>query len=314
MKYKRQLYAFLLCALIIFTFTACSIKRAGCLPEKDFDFLNAENIDAHIPDLGLSEEALLSRPDFYKHSVCRLSSETYKKYSESDVLALSNELSGYGQGYGQNGDPRPSGAVGFENKYGKYTAHAIMPDSEKRIYLTFDEGYENGYTAQILDVLKEKNVKAVFFVTYDYVTEQPELIKRMIDEGHVLGNHSMHHRSMPTLDYKSCVSEIMDLHNYIKEKYDYEMDLFRPPMGQYSERTLAITESLGYTTVLWSFAYVDWETDNQPAVSTAFGTVTNSAHNGAVYLLHAVSKTNTAILSDVIDDFRANGYSLDLYK
>ena len=179
--------------------------------------------------------------------------------------------------------------------------------------LSFDEGYENGYTTQILDVLKEKGVTAVFFVTMDYVRSQPELVQRMIDEGHVIGNHSVNHKSMPTLTTQECIDEIWGLHEYMVENFGYNMTLFRPPEGSYSEATLKIASMLGYKTMLWSFAYADWSVDNQPDISEAYDKVTGKTHGGAIYLLHAVSSTNTAILGDVIDYWQDSGYTVGAY-
>jgi len=146
-----------------------------------------------------------------------------------------------------------------------------------------------------------------------YVKNNPELIKRMIDEGHVVGNHSVNHKSMPTLSLEEASKEITELHNYVKENYGYEMYLFRPPMGEFSEQTLALAQSLGYRTMLWSYAYKDYDTENQPPVTEAYNKVTAASHGGAVYLLHAVSATNTALLGDAIDFWRAEGYQVGAY-
>ena len=221
--------------------------------------------------------------------------------------ALDNTKQGWGQGKQVDGDRRPISAVEFQNKYGKYGA-IFIEDNTNDIYLTFDEGYENGYTPKILDVLKEKNVPAVFFVTYDYAKRNPELVQRMIDEGHIIGNHSYTHPSMPTLPIAKACVEITSLHDYIKENFDYTMTLFRPPMGEFSERTLALTQSLGYQSVFWSFAYVDWDTKKQMGAERAYKKVVDGLHNGAVYLLHAVSKDNAEILGAFIDEAKKQGF------
>ena len=191
-----------------------------------------------------------------------------------------------------------------------YDAYYVGDTENKIIYLTFDEGYENGYTAKILDTLKEKKCSAVFFVTMPYVKQNSELVRRMIDEGHIVGNHSVNHKSMPTLSTEEAAQEIIGLHNYVKENFGYEMTLFRPPMGEWSTRTLEIANRLHYKTILWSYAYLDYDVNNQMGVDKAFPKVTGAAHNGAVYLLHAVSKDNAQMLGDVIDAFRADGYTL----
>ena len=188
-------------------------------------------------------------------------------------------------------------------------------ESTKTLYLTFDEGYENGYTSKILDVLKEKNVKAVFFVTSYYLEKNPDLVKRMVDEGHIVGNHSKTHSSMPTLtsDMTKFKEEFSDVESKYKEITGLDMKkFFRPPMGYYSEKSLAITNDLGYKTIFWSFAYDDWNPEKQPEVNYAKNKILDNLHNGSILLLHAVSKTNTEILGDVIDSARNAGYEFKL--
>ncbi len=229
-----------------------------------------------------------------------------------DYSEYSTEIVEYGVGTRRLEDGRYEGAVYCQNLYGKYNVEFIK-ENEKVIYLTFDEGYENGCTPAILDTLKEKNVKAVFFVTMDFAKSNPDLTKRIINEGHVLGSHSVTHPSMPTLSVEEQKAEYTGLDAYISQNYGYKMYLFRPPMGHYSEQSLAIAGDLGYTTVLWSFAYVDWITDKQPTIEEGLQTTVERLHNGAIYLLHAVSTTNTAILGDFIDQARAQGYEFKEY-
>ncbi len=226
----------------------------------------------------------------------------------SEESSLDTTKIGYGQGNIKDDKNRPVGATDFNARYSDYNATAIESDSEKRIYLTFDQGYENGYTEKILDTLKEKDVKATFFVVGDYVRRNEALVQRMIDEGHTIGNHSMSHYSMPELSASECQEEINSLHRYVLQNFNYEMMLFRPPMGEFSERTLATTQACGYKTVLWSFAYCDWDVNNQPDKAWAKEKLISSAHNGAIYLLHSVSSVNAEILGEVIDELRAQGY------
>ncbi len=229
--------------------------------------------------------------------------------TEYDFLYdYSEEKIAYGMGVETDSLNRPLGAITAQAQYGDKGALFIGDENEKRLWLTFDEGYENGYTAEILDTLKDKDVKAVFFVTYDYAVKNPELICRMIDEGHTVGNHTWSHPSLPECSPDELYAELSLLHDYISDNFGYEMYVMRPPMGEFSERVLACAKSLGYTTVLWSFAYPDWDVNDQPEKSAAYEKITSRTHNGAVYLLHAVSKTNTAILSDVIDYWQENGY------
>ncbi|OCN00582.1 polysaccharide deacetylase [Clostridium sp. W14A] len=225
----------------------------------------------------------------------------------TDLGSLDNTKQGWGQGTQVDSDKRPVSCTQFQNKYGKYSA-VFIGDNTKKIYLTFDEGYENGYTSKILDSLKEKQVPAVFFVTYDYAKRNQDLVQRMIQEGHIVGNHSYTHPSMPTLSLSKASDEITKMHSYIKENFNYTMTLFRPPMGEFSERTLALAQSLKYKSVFWSFAYVDWNPQKQMGADKAYKKVVDSLHNGAIYLLHAVSKDNADILGSFIDKAKEEGY------
>ncbi len=226
-----------------------------------------------------------------------------------DYSALDTESHGYGQGVRFDDLNRPKGALNFNDGYSEYNAKAINETEEKVINLTFDQGYENGFTSMILDTLKEKGVKATFFVVGDYAERQPELVKRMIEEGHTVGSHSVNHYSMPELSVEEATAEIMGLHEYMLENFGIQMTLFRPPKGEYSEKSLAVTADLGYKTVLWSFAYADWDTDNQPDPQESLQKLIDRAHPGAIYLLHSVSETNANILGDFIDAMLAEGYT-----
>lgn len=216
----------------------------------------------------------------------------------------------WGLGKEKDSDNRPLDAVKANQQYGELGGVFVDSTEEKVIYLTFDEGYENGYTAQILDTLKAANVKAAFFVTYDYCKNSPDLVQRMIDEGHIVGNHSYTHPSFPDCSAREVEEEITMLHDYVKDNFNYEMTFFRFPKGEFSEKTLDIVKSLGYTSVFWSFAYADWDVNEQPAASEAFDTITSATHKGAVYLLHAVSKANADCLGDVLDYWANNGYRM----
>lgn len=236
---------------------------------------------------------------------------------EEEILKLSNEVITYGPGTAENGNVPPY-APDAQARYGKYGAH-FLEDEKGVIYLTFDCGYEyysdgKSVTDMILDALKEKNVKAIFFVTGSYVEKNPELVQRMLDEGHALGNHSADHRQMPQLTLEEMEDAIGDLHETVKEKFGYSMKFFRPPEGAFSLRSLAATQYLGYETVHWSFAYADWNTADQPDPEDAKEKILSSHHDGAIYLLHAVSTTNARVLGDVIDGLRDMGYRLDLLK
>ena len=191
----------------------------------------------------------------------------------------------------------------------QYDAYYIGDTSEKIIYLTFDEGYEMGYSGQILDVLKENDVKATFFVTGHFLKSQPGLVKRMAEEGHIVGNHSYDHLDHTTVTDEEMIDDIVDCQDLITETVGYEMPMFfRPPAGTYSIRTLEKIQELGYKTIFWSFAYMDWDTNNQPTVQEAFDMVVNNYHNGCIMLLHAVSEANTNALDDMIKFLKSEGY------
>ena len=234
-------------------------------------------------------------------------------YTRAELEAMDTKVNGWGLGPYTDDKNRPIDAIKAQEKYGDYETYFIAPDDGK-IYLTFDEGYENGYTAQILDVLKEKNVKAVFFITMQYAKSSPELVQRMIDEGHVVGNHSVKHKSMPTLSIDKMMEEVTGLHEYVLEHFGYEMTLFRPPMGEHSQQSLAVLQELGYKSIMWSFAHYDYDPADQPSHDKTYTKIVDAAHSGAIYLLHAVSESNTAVLADVIDAFRSQGYELALFQ
>lgn len=189
-----------------------------------------------------------------------------------------------------------------------YKGIAMGNSESKKVYLTFDEGYEAGYTEKILEVLKQNEVKACFFITAHYVNTQPELVQKMIDEGHTIGNHTVNHKSMPTLSLEKIKNEVMNLHTAIYEKYNYEMKYIRPPKGEYSEQSVSYCNSLGYTTVMWSFAYDDWDEKKQGREDYAKKKILDNIHNGAVILLHGNSKDNTNVLDYCIKEIKNMGY------
>ena len=182
------------------------------------------------------------------------------KINEEAVETLAPQLSNqtFAWGFRRMGDGvQPEFTASYIKPLNDYDGIYVGNKDEKKVYLTFDEGYENGYTDDILDTLAEKDIEATFFVTMPYVKQNKDLVQRMIDEGHIVGNHTVNHPSLPSVtDDNKMKKEITDLHEYVKENFDYEMTFFRPPKGEYSERTVKLTKDLGYTTVLWSFAYL----------------------------------------------------------
>ena len=214
----------------------------------------------------------------------------------------------WGLSFRQEGAP-PIGNAG-KDQLRQYQAAYIGNVGEKVLYLTFDAGYENGCTAKILDTLKEKQVPAAFFLVGNYIRQSPDLVRRMVAEGHTVGNHTMHHYDMSRLSDKAAFSkELTDLEALYKETVGQELPKFyRPPQGIYSEENLKMAQELGYQTVFWSLAYVDWNNDSQPTREAAFAKLLPRTHNGAVVLLHSTSKTNAEILGELIDKWKAMGY------
>ena len=214
----------------------------------------------------------------------------------------------WGLSFRQEGAP-PIGNAG-KDQLRQYQAAYIGDVGEKVLYLTFDAGYENGCTARILDTLKEKQVPAAFFLVGNYIQRSPDLVRRMVAEGHTVGNHTMHHYDMSRLSDKAAFSkELTDLEALYKETVGQELPkYYRPPQGIYSEENLKMAQELGYQTVFWSLAYVDWNNDAQPTKEAAFSKLLPRTHNGAVVLLHSTSKTNAEILGELIDKWKAMGY------
>ena len=193
----------------------------------------------------------------------------------------------------------------------EYHAAYLGDTTQKRIYLTFDSGYENGCTEKILDVLKAHHVPAAFFLVGNYVERNPELVKRMISEGHIVGNHTMHHYDMSQIkEQANFEKELTDLESLYKEVTGQEMEkYYRPPQGIYSRENLQQARDLGYKTVFWSLAYADWDNKAQPTREHAMSKLLPRIHNGAVVLLHSTSKTNGEILDEVLTQWKKMGYS-----
>lgn len=227
----------------------------------------------------------------------------------STTTALSNEKIEWGVKREKDHKQPELGSKNI-NLMKKYDGIA-MGNSEKNIvYLTFDNGYEAGYTASILDTLKANDVKAAFFITAHYLNSQPDLVKRMVEEGHIVGNHTVNHHSMPSLTDEEIKKEIMDLHHSVLELTGYEMKYMRPPKGEYSERTLSLSNSLGYTTVMWSLAYDDWDENKQGREEYGKTKILENIHPGAVILLHGTSKDNMNILDTCIKEIKNMGYEI----
>ncbi len=201
--------------------------------------------------------------------------------------------------------------LAFIEKYGGYYIDEKRRDndSDRVVYLTFDAGYENGNVARVLDTLREKQVTGAFFILGNLITSAPDLVRRMNAEGHTVGNHTYHHRDMSRLDGEAFDQELSSLEEAYKKATGCELSkYYRPPEGRFSETNLKQANDLGYSTVFWSFAYADWDNNNQPNRDAAVKKILENVHNGAVLLLHPTSKTNADILPQIIDALQADGY------
>lgn len=196
--------------------------------------------------------------------------------------------------------------------FDKYPVLYLDDASSKNIYLTFDLGYENGNTEKILDILKEKNVQAAFFVTGNLIRDNIELIERMINEGHLVCNHGMKHKNLSMqISKEDFENEVVALSNLYKENTGQEMPkFFRPPEGKYSETLLQYAQEYGYITVFWSFAYVDWFEKEQPGKTQALSKIMKRTHSGEIALFHSTSSTNAEIMGEVIDYWKGLGYDI----
>jgi len=223
------------------------------------------------------------------------------------VSALAAE-GNWGLGFGAEGQ-QPTGNATADELL-QYNAYYVGNKEEKIIYLTFDGGYENGNTEKILDVLKETEVPAAFFMVGTYIRDNPDIVRRMVEEGHIVGNHTMNHKNMSAIsDKETFASELQGTEEQYKAVTGQDMlRYYRPPEGKYDINNLQMASELGYTTVFWSLAYVDWYQDDQPTQEQAFDKLIPRIHPGAVLLLHSTSRTNAEILKELIEKYKEMGY------
>jgi len=280
-----------------------SMLFINCFPSITYskDTTNISNKNGFIEYHNNDKTKMFTITKFYKNVFSN---------NKTQTNLSTKEYNWYFQPRSDNTPPNgPKETSQFISKYGCY----YLGDTSKKIlYLTFDEGYEAGYTAPILDVLKKHNIKAAFFVVKPYITSNPELIKRMVSDGHLVCNHSNHHPSMASIkDEEKFKKELSDVEEAFENITQKKMAMyFRPPMGKYSELSLQYTKNYGYKTIFWSFAYMDWIKEKQPSHEVAKKRILQRTHNGGIMLLHAVSKTNAEILDDLITEWESQGYVL----
>ena len=224
------------------------------------------------------------------------------------VNAVASTTENWGLGFGESGTQPTGNATPEELR--KYNTYFIGNGDDKVIYLTFDCGYENGNTEKILEALKKHDVKATFFVVGHFLETSPDLVRKMVEEGHTVGNHTYHHPDMSKISTKEAFEkELNDVKTLFQSITGSEMaHYYRPPQGKYSTSNLEMAKELGYKTFFWSLAYVDWIQDEQPTKEQAFSKLLSRIHPGAVVLLHSTSSTNAAILDELLTKWEEMGY------
>lgn len=232
----------------------------------------------------------------------------FSNMRDSAFLAVSGEVTNWGLSFQQEGQPPVANAT--TEYLQQFNALYCEPTQEKRIYITFDAGFENGNMPQILQALEKHHVKAVFFLVGNFMEKEPELLKQMVAAGHTIGNHTYSHPDMSAISGKeSFLQELQKNENVYQKITGQDMPkLYRPPQGKYSEQNLQMANELGYKTVFWSLAYVDWYQDQQPTADEAFSKLIPRIHSGAVLLLHSTSSTNAQILDELLTRYEEMGY------
>lgn len=298
-------YLILPAIALMVTLAGCSIA-AGMATEQT-DVMQA----ATVPDTKITTSSALKTSLSEFSGLPLLEALKIDKIPDPENSAhLSEETIEHSYGVASNFKPH-SISVNFQDSFDKSGYRAICLDrvtKEKVVYLTFDCGWENGNTDKILDILKEKKVPSAFFCTLDHIETQPELIGRMIKEGHIVGNHSATHPDFSLISRTQMAEELTECTNYLRENFGYNSTFFRFPKGNYSQSALNLVDSLGYTSVFWSLSYGDWDTENTKGKDYAFQKVTSRMHPGAIILLHSVNPDNAEALSDIIDWTREQGY------
>ena len=252
---------------------------------------------------------------FFILTFCILVGTNFHMMNKSKTQILNPSLSTqeYNWYFNPRNDGKQPDPIKEATFFTKYNSYYVGDPNEKIIYLSFDAGYENGTTESILNTLKKHNAKAQFFVVESYIRNNPDLIKRMESEGHLVCNHSKNHPSMAQItDFDKFKYELISVEEAYKEVTGKDMPkFFRPPMGKFSEQSLKYTQDLGYNSIFWSFAYVDWYNDKQPTHEYAKEKIYSRTHPGAIVLLHPNSKTNTEILDEVLTHWEQQGYKLE---
>ncbi len=335
-RMRSGIKAALIVMFLLLSFTSCSAspaERGESSENRDAENLEAEEQSQKTD--GLSREPVQDNDNLENNDIQEEKTEASESgekdisNGENDTLdeenpdgdlesdpplkdifidKLTEEGKGWGLGFGEPGT-QPVGNASVQ-ELAQYDAYFMGNDSDQVIYLTFDCGYENGNTEPILDALKKHSVPATFFVVGHFLETEPELVKRMAQEGHAVGNHTWHHYDIDTLDQETFQAELEDVAKLFQELTGKELSpYYRPPEGKCGIYNLKMAEELGYSTIFWSLAYVDWDTNNQPSHEAALDKLTSRIHPGAVVLLHNTSQTNGEILDELLTKWEEMGYT-----
>ena len=315
----------IICALLCTSFISCgrddNITRN--LPYYDENTTTSENLIA-TPEIMEStiidkenivkenKMIITGTPDpTFKSGFAPLEKISYSAEDPSNSKGLSTKKISHSHGPASGGKAHYT-VLEFQKNMEKYNAFTVDTSGEKVLYLTFDCGYEyENLTSKVLDILKEKGVSATFFCTLDHIKKETDLISRMIKEGHIVGNHSTTHPSFASISRSDMAKEIEETENYLRENFGYAAKYFRFPAGEYNESALELISSLGYSSVFWSVAYDDWDTNKIRGKDYAIEKVMSRLHPGAVILLHSVSRDNADALGEIIDKAREQGYRFE---
>ena len=251
---------------------------------------------------------LLAATFFAGRLAARIVEHTKNAVFQSEAVSTSSD-GNWGLSFQEEGQPPVANASMEDLK--QFDAYYAEDTTEKVLYITFDAGYENGNTPTILDALKKHHAPATFFIVGNFLSSNPDLVKRMVEEGHTVGNHTYHHPDMSQISTKEAFAkELTELETLYQETVGKPMTkYYRPPQGKYSERNLKMAQELGYQTYFWSLAYVDWYQDDQPTHEEAFDKLLGRIHPGAIVLLHSTSSTNAEILDELLTKWEEMGYS-----
>lgn len=304
-KYIREITVFVVPALIMVLLTGCKGLANAAVQTGQTEVMEEEAVlsPKQVLDLQSGVNAALSE----KTEIYQESQKEKPQPPEGWELKLASE--DWGLSFGESGTQPLGNATAQDLAW--YDAYYVGDDSAKVIYLTFDCGYENGNTEPILDALKKHDVQATFFVVGHFLETAPDMAKRMVEDGHTVGNHTYHHLDMPTIsDRETFRGEMDGVADLFREITGTELSMYyRPPQGKCNEENLKMAQELGYSTIFWSLAYVDWDQDDQPSHEEAFEKLTKRIHPGAIVLLHNTSQTNGEILDELLTRWEDMGYS-----